>query len=182
VPETVAPDAGDVIDTATAGGVVLFTVIETAGLVALLFDVSVATADTLCLPLGNVVVFKDAEYGAVVSAAPRFEPSTWNWMLAIPMLLDALAARVIVPERVIPAPGDVIETTGSTDPPVAGLLTELVSPAQAALRMANGRTRSHSLRVIVSVNRFGTLPGIITKGLGLAGVCVLTAVSWKFAR
>ena len=94
------------------------------------------------------------------------------------MLLDALAARVIVPERVIPEPGDVIETAGSTDPPdppVAGLLMELVTPAQAALRMANGRTRSHSLRVIVSVNRFGTLPGIMTKGLDLAGAFVLTA-------
>ena len=76
VPETVAPDAGDVIDTATAGGVILFTVIETAELVALLFDVSVAIAVRLCLPLASVVVFKDAEYGAVVSAAPRFEPST----------------------------------------------------------------------------------------------------------
>jgi hypothetical protein len=93
------------------------------------------------------------------------------------MLLDALAARVIAPETVAPEVGDVIETAGSTDPdpPVAGLLMELVTPAQAALRMANGRTRSHSLRVIVSVNRFGTLPGIMTKGLDLAGVFVLTA-------
>jgi hypothetical protein len=90
------------------------------------------------------------------------------------MLLDALAARVIAPETVAPEVGDVIETAGSTDP-VAGLLMELVTPAQAALRMANGRTRSHSLRVIVSVNRFGTLPGIMTKGLDLAGVFVLTA-------
>jgi hypothetical protein len=36
-------------------------VIETAALVALLFEVSVATAVSVCLPLASVVVLKDAE-------------------------------------------------------------------------------------------------------------------------
>jgi hypothetical protein len=49
----------------TVGGVVsdvlLFTVKDTAALVALLFDVSVATAVRLCLPLVRVVVPKDFE-------------------------------------------------------------------------------------------------------------------------
>jgi hypothetical protein len=75
-PETVAPEVGDVMATVGSMLLLLFTVIETAGLAALLFDVSVATAVRLCLPLASVVVFKDAEYGAVVFAAPRFEPST----------------------------------------------------------------------------------------------------------
>jgi hypothetical protein len=61
VPETVAPDPGEVMDTVTGGWVVLFTVIETAALVALLFEVSVATAVSVCLPLASVVVLKDAE-------------------------------------------------------------------------------------------------------------------------
>jgi len=77
VPETVAPDEGDVIDTVT-GWFVLFTVTETAVLVALLFDVSVATAVRLCAPFVSVVVFNDAEYGATVSPAPRlsYPPET----------------------------------------------------------------------------------------------------------
>jgi hypothetical protein len=62
-PETVAPETGELMD--TVGGVVsdvlLFTVKDTAALVALLFDVSVATAVRLCLPLVRVVVPKDFE-------------------------------------------------------------------------------------------------------------------------
>jgi hypothetical protein len=47
----------------TVGGVelVLFTVIETGALVALLFDVSDATAVSVCFPLAKVVVFKPFE-------------------------------------------------------------------------------------------------------------------------
>jgi len=60
VPETVDPDAGDVIETVSAW-LVLFTVIETAALVALFFEVSVATAVSVCLPLASDVVFKEAE-------------------------------------------------------------------------------------------------------------------------
>ena len=76
VPATVAPLAGAVID--TVGGVVfvLFTVIDTAALVALFPEVSVATAVRLCWPFANVVVFNDCEYGAALTAAPRFVPST----------------------------------------------------------------------------------------------------------
>jgi len=61
VPETVAPEAGEV--TETAGGVLLlfFTVMETAALAALLFEVSVATAVSACLPFESVAVFRDAE-------------------------------------------------------------------------------------------------------------------------
>jgi hypothetical protein len=49
----------------TVGGVVsdvlLFTVKDTAALVALLFDVSVAIAVSVCVPFARVVVLKDCE-------------------------------------------------------------------------------------------------------------------------
>jgi hypothetical protein len=61
VPETVAPETGDVSETAGGVELVLFTVIETGVLVALLFDVSDATAVSVCFPLAKVVVFKDCE-------------------------------------------------------------------------------------------------------------------------
>ena len=56
---------------------------------------------------------------------------------------------VMVPETVAAGAGEVIETVGGVVSPVAGLLVELMSPAQAALSMANGRTSSHSLWAIV---------------------------------
>jgi len=52
---------------------------------------------------------------------------------------------VIVPETVAPEAGEVIETVGGVDPTLAGLLVELMSPAQPALSMANGTTSSHIL-------------------------------------
>jgi hypothetical protein len=62
VPETVAPETGEVIE--TVGGVVsdvLFTVMDTAVLVVLFPEVSAATAVRLCLPFARVVVFNDCE-------------------------------------------------------------------------------------------------------------------------
>jgi hypothetical protein len=62
VPETVEPATGEVIDTVSDGVVlVLFTVIDTAALVALFPDVSTATAVRLCLPFAKVAVFNDCE-------------------------------------------------------------------------------------------------------------------------
>jgi hypothetical protein len=61
VPETTAPETGEVIETVGRVELVLFTVIETAALVALLFDVSVAIAVSVCVPFARVVVFKDFE-------------------------------------------------------------------------------------------------------------------------
>jgi len=43
---------------------------------------------------------------------------------------------VIVPETVAAGAGEVIETVGGVVSPVAGLLVELMSPAQAAVSMA----------------------------------------------
>ena len=56
---------------------------------------------------------------------------------------------VMVPETVAAGAGEVIETVGGVVFTAAGLLLELMSPAQAAVSMANGRTSSHSLWAIV---------------------------------
>jgi hypothetical protein len=40
------------------GGIVLFTVIDTGAEVVLAFEVSLAMALSVCVPFGNVVVFK----------------------------------------------------------------------------------------------------------------------------
>src|SRR5262249_36105925 len=84
VPETVVPLAGPV--TETVGGVVsgteLFTVTVIAVLVAELPAPSVATARQLCVPLVDLVLSHDKEYGDANIAAPKFAPSSWNCTLA----------------------------------------------------------------------------------------------------
>src|SRR5580658_3558301 len=131
VPETVAPEAGEVME--TVGGVVspvLLTVTETAELVALLPAVSMATAVRECLPLISVAVLRDTEYGALVSRAPRFEPSTWNCTLATATLSEALAVTVMVPETVAPEAGEVMETLGGV---VSALFTVMETAELVAL-------------------------------------------------
>ena len=77
VPETVALAAGAVIDT-VGGGTVLLTVTLTPALVVLAFEVSLATAVSVWLPLLSVVVFQEKLYGEAVTALPTLLPSTWN--------------------------------------------------------------------------------------------------------
>jgi len=112
VPDTVAPLAGEVIE--TVGGVLLalFTVMDTAALVALFPAESVAIAVKLCVPFVRVVVFSDCEYGEVVSRDPKAVPSTSNCTLAMLLLPDAVAVTVMVPDTVAPLAGEVIETVG----------------------------------------------------------------------
>ena len=76
VPETVAPDAGDAIE--IVGAVVLFTVTETAALVAVCPAALEATAESECAPFERAAVFRDRLKGAAVSAAPELTPSTRN--------------------------------------------------------------------------------------------------------
>ena len=80
VPDTVAPEEGEVIDTVGEVVLLLFTMIETAALVALLFEASVATAVSVCLPFESVLVFRDNEYEleVFVCPAPMLEPSISN--------------------------------------------------------------------------------------------------------
>ena len=58
------------------------------------------------------MVFQVVEYGEVVSSVPRFVPSSLNWTPATPMLSDAVADTVMVPETVVPAVGADSETEG----------------------------------------------------------------------
>src|SRR3989344_1669089 len=72
-----------------------------------------ATALILCVPLVAVVEFHAKEYGAaVVSSTPTFLLSTLNCTPRTPMLSEASAERVTVPETVELAAGAVSETVG----------------------------------------------------------------------
>jgi ribosomal protein S16 len=73
-------------------------------------------------------------------------------------LSDALAETVIVPDTVAPDGGEVIETVGDVDPTVAGLLLELMSPAQPEWRMASGTTSSQTNWAIVLASGVTNLP------------------------
>src|SRR2546426_4939427 len=59
-----------------------------------------------------MVVFQEREYGAVVTSAPRFAPSSLNCTPTTPTLSVAVAETVIVPEMVAPADGAVSATVG----------------------------------------------------------------------
>jgi hypothetical protein len=116
VPDTVAPPAGDVIDTkagdVSAGGA-FETVTVTGAEVTLLPAASRATALIVCVPSAAVVVFQGIEYGALVSAGPASAPSSRNWTLVTPTLSEALAVTLIVPETVAPFAGAVMLTEGA---------------------------------------------------------------------
>ena len=109
-PDTVDPDEGAVmltlgaeLSTTTGSPAVLLT--------PLLF---VATAARTCGPSEAVAVFHDTEYGADVSAEPRFAPSSWNCTFAIPDASDASADTVTaLPDTVPPTAGAVSVTVGA---------------------------------------------------------------------
>jgi hypothetical protein len=108
VPETVAPDAGELID--IVGAVALFTVIGTAALVVCP-EASLATAVSEWLPLVSVVVFSEWLNGAVVTAAPEFVPSTLNCTLVV--FDDTVAVTVTVPDTVAPDAGELMDMVGA---------------------------------------------------------------------
>src|SRR3989442_11784762 len=98
------------------GGVVsppvLFTVTVTADEVVVLPAASRATAVSVCVPFATVFVSHEMEYGAVVSSAARFAPSSLNWTPATPTLSLAVALTVIVLLTVVPLDGALIVTLG----------------------------------------------------------------------
>src|SRR5439155_16030656 len=75
-----------------------------------------ATAVSVCEALLAVVVSHAMEYGAVVSSAPRFAPSSLNCTPATPTLSDALAVTVVVLETVDPPAGAVTLADGAVVP------------------------------------------------------------------
>jgi len=143
VPDTVAPEAGEVIE--IVGAVALFTVTATPGLVVVLFEVSLATAVSVCVPWLTVVVFHEKLYGDAVTALPTLLPSTWNCTLAMPTLELAVALTVTAPETVAPAVGAVIETVGAAD--CDGLAD--VSPMHPLSKSAAPKHKSSSANPLV---------------------------------
>src|SRR5256885_641418 len=96
VPLTVAPPAGAV--TLMVGAVVsLKTVTVTAAAVVELPAASRAIAVSVCDALLAVFVSHEIEYGAVISSAPTFAPSSRNWTPTTPTLSDAVALIAVVP-------------------------------------------------------------------------------------
>ncbi len=106
VPDTVAPDAGELME--MVGAAPLFTVIGTAVLVACP-EASLATAVSEWLPLVSVVVFSEWLNGAAVTAAPEFVPSTLNCTLVV--FDDTVVVTVTVPDTVAPEAGVSMETS-----------------------------------------------------------------------
>src|SRR5688572_20761618 len=94
-------------------GLPLLTVTETAALIVRLPAASRATAVSVWLPFGAVVVSHVVENGAVVSSAPRSPPSRLNCTPATPTLSDALAETPTGPETVAPGSGAEIATAGA---------------------------------------------------------------------
>src|SRR5438876_4432268 len=93
-------------------GALLSTVTLTTVEVVVLPAASRATAVKLCEPLLAVVVFQETEYGATVTSAPRFVPSSLNCTPTTPTLSLALAETLIVPATEAPMAGAVIDTVG----------------------------------------------------------------------
>src|SRR2546425_6341288 len=117
-------------------GGALSTVTLTAAAVAVLPAASRATAVRLCAPLLAAVVAHEMAYGAEVSSAPRFAPSSLNWTPTTPTLSVALAETVIVPATVAAAIGAVSETGGGV---VSGgaRVVKVTSPETARLPAAS---------------------------------------------
>src|SRR5438552_17911630 len=100
-------------------GALLSTVTLTAAAVAVLPAASRATAVKLCEPLLAVVVFQEIEYGATVSSAPRFTPSSLNCTPTTPTLSLAFAETVTVPAIEAPVVGAFVEAAGGVVSDVA---------------------------------------------------------------
>jgi hypothetical protein len=137
VPETVTPDAGEVIE--MVGGVAdgLFATMEIAGLTVVRPAAFPATAVSVWLPLVRVIVFNEKLNGALDNAAPVFLPSTLN--CTVVASADTLINTLILPETVTPEAGEVIEMVGAEGLPF--LLLALVSPRHPVQKSTNAVTR-----------------------------------------
>ena len=111
-PWTGAPSAGAVSD--TVGAVAsLNTVTLTAVAVLVLPAASRATAVRVWPVLVAVRVSHATEYGALVSSAPRFAPSSLNWTPVTAVSSEAFAVTLTVPPTVVASAGAVIDTVGA---------------------------------------------------------------------
>src|SRR5437773_2009695 len=92
-----------VLDVLLRSGGALSTVTLIATAVAVLPAASRATALSVWGPLTANAVFQEVVYGAVVSSAPRFTPSSLSCTPATPILSEALAETITVPPTGEPA-------------------------------------------------------------------------------
>jgi hypothetical protein len=106
--------AGSVVVVMFKGGGATFdTVTVPPLLVVVLPAASRATAVRVWVPFPAAVVSQGTLYGEVVSSAPRAAPSSRNWTPTTPMLSEAVAETVTVPDTVAPPAGALIATLGA---------------------------------------------------------------------
>ena len=133
VPETVVPEAGEVMETvggAGGAGLALLTLMETPALVAVCPPALLAAAVSKWVALESVVVLSATLKGALITAGPTLVPSTLN---CTPVVFAALAVTIIVPETVAPEAGEVMETVGGAGGAGLALLTLMETPALVAV-------------------------------------------------
>src|SRR5438445_13893084 len=75
-------------------------------------------------------------YGAAVTSAPRFAPSSLNCTPTTPTLSVALAETVTVPATVAPSAGAVIETVGGVVSPRGGVVVGVMFAGLAGITAA----------------------------------------------
>ena len=109
VPETVAPESGDVIE--MVGAAELLTLTITVALLVVCPVGVLATAASEWLPLESAVVSRERLNGALVTAAPVLLPSNMNCTLVV--LGETLVVIGTVPETAAPWAGEVIEMVGA---------------------------------------------------------------------
>src|SRR5439155_550738 len=161
VPDTLAAGAGAV--SATVGGAVSATVTLTAA-VAVWPAASRATALTLCAPGAASDGAHAIEYGAAVTSAPRFVPSSLNCTPTTPTLSVAVADTVTVPDTLAAGAGAVSATVGGATSATVTLTAAVAvwaaaSRATALTLCAPGTTSavSHTIEygaVVTSAPRF----------------------------
>lgn len=134
VPETLAPETGEVIETTGGVPAVLLTSIETVALVAVRPPALLAAAASEWLPLERVAVFRERLKGALVAAAPEFLPSTVSCTLVV--LNETFGVTEMIPETLAPETGEIIETVGKVGETVGGRGTVLKTSIEIAALVA----------------------------------------------
>src|SRR5206468_3958318 len=100
---------------ALGGGAIMFATVTVITAEVVVFPAaSLAAAVTICDPLVAVAVSQFAEYGLVVSSAPRLTPSSLNWTPVTAALSEAVALTVTTPLTEAPSAGAVRDTVGAT--------------------------------------------------------------------
>ena len=103
----------------------MLTVTLTTVAVLVLPAASRATAVSVCAAFVAVAVFQLVEYGAAVSSAPRFWPSSLNCTPATPTSSEAVAVTFTDPESVAPWAGAVTDTDGRVESALTAALASL---------------------------------------------------------